>query len=92
MYMQVGDRVLLLQCSDIFWKFDEGILFYRGVQERGGKVCQELPADLVQPVYDGTREHQGHDTIGCPRNHQVLPTHSGHRGIYFTVVMSSILM
>nr|XP_034327234.1 RRP12-like protein [Crassostrea gigas] len=44
------------------------------------KVCQELPANLVQPVYDGTREHQGHRLIGCPRNHQVLPTHCGHYG------------
>uniref|UniRef100_A0A8W8IIZ2 RRP12 HEAT domain-containing protein n=1 Tax=Magallana gigas TaxID=29159 RepID=A0A8W8IIZ2_MAGGI len=56
------------------------------------KVCQELPANLVQPVYDGTREHQGHRLIGCPRNHQVLPTHCGHYGIYFTEAMSSILM
>lgn len=74
------------------FQWHEGILFYRGVQKRGGKVCQQLPADLVQPVNDGTREHQGHRLIGCPRNHQVLPTHRGHCSIYFTVAMSSILM
>ena len=47
-----------------------GILFlYRGVQERGGTVCQELPAHPLQPVHDGARKCQGHDTIGGVRNH-----------------------